>query len=397
MMMRNNLFVLLLLSAVSVFGQEIQVGEKVPAFQVELVDEDQSVFSFEGAAGKAVLIDFWASWCSPCVAGMPHLEALQQKYEGRLQVISASEEKYERISRFQDKRPYQFLFARDTGSLRALFPYQVIPHSVLIAPDGRLVAVTSPEHITDQVIEQVLAGQQINLPLKKDHFDFDPAHEYFDFDEDVQQLFQLQPYMSGLPAFSRTFPNGPFKQRRMTIFNLNVAGLYRKAYQVSSYRLIYEFDEATIDWEDKNNRFCLNIIVENPEQLYPSMKEQLRQHTDVLAKPSTHELEVLVIKKAEGGIKAKPVQDKGLTQARGDGFKNEGASMADFCDYLEGFGIVGMAVVNETGDDGLYDIDFSFDPENSQSFKEAMKNLGLTYEKGVRETEVLVLSMKENP
>ena len=94
MMMRNNLFVLLLLSAVSVFGQEIQIGEKVPAFKVELVDEDQSVFSFDGSTGKAVLIDFWASWCSPCVAGMPHLEALQKKFKGRLQVISASEEKY---------------------------------------------------------------------------------------------------------------------------------------------------------------------------------------------------------------------------------------------------------------------------------------------------------------
>lgn len=395
MMMRNNLFVLFLLTAVSAFGQEVQIGEKVPAFTVELVDEDQSVFSFDGSTGKAVLIDFWASWCSPCVAGMPHLEALQKKFEGRLQVISASEEKYERIRRFQDKRPFEFLFARDTGSLRALFPYQVIPHSVLIAPDGRLVAVTSPDHITDKVIEQVLAGQEISLPIKKDHFDFDPAHEYFDFDEEAQQLFQLQPYMSGIPTFSRTYTDGPFKQRRITIFNLNVAGLYRKAYQVSSYRLIYEFDESKIDWEDKNNRFCLNVIAQSPEQLYPYMQEQLNQHTPVVAKSSINELDVLIINKAEGGIKAKPVQEKGLTQARGDGFKNEGASMADFCGYLEHFGIVGMAVVDETGDDGLYAIDFSFDPENAQSFKDAMTKLGLTYEKGVRETEVLVLAMKE--
>lgn len=395
--MKNNLFVLLLLSTISLFGQEVQIGEKVPAFTVELVNEDRSVFSFDGSTEKAVLIDFWATWCSPCVAGMPHLEALQKKFQGRLQVISASEEKHERISRFQDKRPYQFLFARDTGSLRALFPYQVIPHSVLIAPDGRLVAVTSPDHITDKIIEQVLAGQEISLPIKKDHFNFDPAHEYFDFDEDVQQLFQLQPYMRGIPAFSRTYTDGSFKQRRLTIFNLNVAGLYRKAYQVSSYRLIYEFDESEIDWEDKNNRFCLNIIAQSPEQLYPYMKEQLSQHTQVLAEPSTLEIDVLVIKKAEGGIRAERAKEQGLTQARGDRFKNEGASMADFCDYLENFGIVGMAVVDETGDDKLYEIDFSFDPENAQSFKEAMTNLGLTYEKGVRKTEVLVLSMKENP
>ncbi|MEM8891087.1 MAG: TlpA disulfide reductase family protein [Bacteroidota bacterium] len=394
-MMRYFVLAFFLLSVLSVFGQEVQIGEKVPAFKVDLVDEEAAVFSFDGSSGKAVLIDFWASWCSPCIAGMPHLEALKKKFDGKLDVITASEEKYDRIRRFQEAKPYEFLFARDTGSLRALFPYQVIPHSVLIAPDGRLMAITSPEHITEEVIEEVLAGEEISLPVKKDNFDFDPTHEYFDFEEDVQELFQLQPHMRGIPAFSRRYPKGIFKDRRITIFNLNVAGLYRKAYQISSYRLIYEFDESLIDWEDTNNRFCLNVISKSPEDLYPFLQEQLKQHTEVLAEPSTREMEVLIIEQAEGGIKAKRVEEKGYTEARGDGFKNEGASIGDFCAYLEGFGIVGMAVVDESGEEGLFEIDFSFDPENSQSFKDALANLGLTYKKGVRETEVLVLSMKE--
>lgn len=393
--MRYFVLAFFLLSVLSVFGQEVQIGEKVPAFKVDLVDEEAAVFSFDGSSGKAVLIDFWASWCSPCIAGMPHLEALKKKFDGKLDVITASEEKYDRIRRFQEAKPYEFLFARDTGSLRALFPYQVIPHSVLIAPDGRLMAITSPEHITEEVIEEVLAGEEISLPVKKDNFDFDPTHEYFDFEEDVQELFQLQPHMRGIPAFSRRYPKGIFKDRRITIFNLNVAGLYRKAYQISSYRLIYEFDESLIDWEDTNNRFCLNVISKSPEDLYPFLQEQLKQHTEVLAEPSTREMEVLIIEQAEGGIKAKRVEEKGYTEARGDGFKNEGASIGDFCAYLEGFGIVGMAVVDESGEEGLFEIDFSFDPENSQSFKDALANLGLTYKKGVRETEVLVLSMKE--
>ncbi|MEM6804476.1 MAG: redoxin domain-containing protein [Bacteroidota bacterium] len=394
-MLRYYVLACLLFHLAGIFGQEIQVGEKVPAFEVELVDKERSEYSYDESKGKAVLIDFWATWCSPCVAGMPHLEALQKKFEADLEVISVSEEKYERISRFRDTKPYQFLFARDTGSLRALFPYQMIPHSVLIAPDGKLVAITSPEHITEQVIEKVLAAEEIHLPIKKDQFDFDPTHEYFDFEEEVQELFQLQPYMSGLPAFSKSYPKGPFKDRRISMFNLNVAGLYRKAYQMSTYRLVYEFDEAEIAWEDKNNRYCLNIIARNPQDLYPFMQEQLKQHTDVLAKPSLKELDVLIIEQAGGGIQAEQVSGKGLTEARGDGFKNEGASMADFCAYLENFGIVGMAVVDETGDEGLYDIDFSFQPENPQSFKEALANLGLTYKKGVRKTEVLILSKKE--
>lgn len=393
-MKRNYGVVCLLLSVTSVFGQGIEIGEKVPAFQVEMVNADQSFFSFDASNGKAVLIDFWATWCSPCISGMPHLEELQKRFEVRLQVVAASEEKLERLIRFREKKPFEFLFAKDTGTLRALFPYQVIPHSILISPEGNLVAITSPENITEEVITQVLAGKSINLPIKKDHFSFNPELEYFDFAEDVKQIFQLQPYMSGFPTFSRTFTEGPYKHRRITIFNFTIAGLYKYAYQISEYRLIYEFDQTLIDWKDKNNRYCLNVIATDPAKLYPFMKQQLSLNTEVLAKQAQRELEVLVVNTAEGGVKAKKGKEVGILKARGDKFQKKGATIAEFCDYLEEYGIVGMAVVDETGDKGLYEIDFSFSPENPQSFKEAMTDLGLTFKKASRKTDVLVLSMK---
>lgn len=310
-------------------GQEIKIGEQVPAFTIELVNDNQLEYSFDGS-NQAILIDFWATWCSPCVEGMPHLERLQNKFEGKLQVISVSEEKQERISRFQENRPYKFLFARDSGILRSFFPYQIIPHSVLIDSKGTVAAITSPEHITEQVIEQLLAGKEISLPTKVDHFDFDPGHEYFDFDEKAQQVFQLQPYMSGIPTFGITYNQGTFKQRRITLFNFSIAGLYRKAFGTSVYRIIYEFDESLIAWEDENNRYCLNAIAQSPEELYPFIKEQLREHTEVMAQPSTSELKALVIKKSEEGIKATRVQVEGIEEARGDGYKNDGASIQSF-------------------------------------------------------------------
>ena len=87
---------------------------------------------------------------------------------------------------------------------------------------------------------------------------------------------------------------------------------------------------------------------------------------------------------------------EGIEEARGDGYKNDGASISEFCEYLEQYGIVGMAVIDKTGDDKLYDIDFSFDPENNQSFRDGMANLGLSYSVEVVKTEVLVLSLKED-
>ncbi len=395
-MTRNYISLFCLLFANIAVGQEIEIGDQVPAFTLNLVDDNQLEYNYNESTNKAILLYFGATWCSPCVDGMPHLERLQKKFDGMLQVISVSEEKYERIRRFQQNRPYQFLFARDTGMLRSFFPYQVIPHCILIDPNGTVAAITSPEHITEKVVEQLLGEKGISLPTKEDHFDFDPGHEYFDFDVEVQEVFQLQPYMSGIPTVNLSYNEGSFKQRRLAFFNFGIAGLFRKAYQTSVYRMIYEFDESLIGWEEKNNRFCLNVIAQSPKELFPFMQEQLNVHTEVIAQPSTDKLKVLVIEKAEGGIRAKRAQGIGIEEARGDGYKNEGASLSDFCNYLEQYGIVGMAVVDSTGTEGLYDIDFSFEPENNESFKVAMASLGLTYRIDLLKTDVLILKLKGN-
>jgi len=55
-----------------------------------------------------------------------------------------------------------------------------------------------------------------------------------------------------------------------------------------------------------------------------------------------------------------------------------------------------MAVVDSTGTEGLYDIDFSFEPENNESFKVAMASLGLTYRIDLLKTDVLILKLKGN-
>ena len=54
-----------------------------------------------------------------------------------------------------------------------------------------------------------------------------------------------------------------------------------------------------------------------------------------------------------------------------------------------------MPVVDETGEERLFDIQFSFDPEDSETFKHAVAELGLQYGKAVREIEVLVLYEEE--
>jgi thiol-disulfide isomerase/thioredoxin len=52
------------------------------------LEATESGIKFDGLEGKVVLLDFFATWCPPCRAEMPHLVNLQKKYDGKIQILS---------------------------------------------------------------------------------------------------------------------------------------------------------------------------------------------------------------------------------------------------------------------------------------------------------------------
>jgi len=376
-------------------AQPLGLGERIPPLSFSLLGEETSSLDSEALAGKIILLDFWATWCSPCISGMSHLDELQNTFHDQLQVISVSEETENRLERFIQKTDHQMLFAQDTGALRELFPYRVIPHAVLINANGEVVAITAPENITAVVIEKVLRGESIDLPVKQSKQDFDPLYDYFQADTLTEASFNLQPNNPDLPSFTKAYREGPFKGRRFTAYNQTIEGLYRDAYQISGLRLEFTFDEELVSWDDEHNRYCMDIIVSDPLELFTALKKELSLAHPVKARMEQRTREVVVLQTIDGQVLATEGAHTDNIMGRGDGFSSEGATMKDFCDYLENFGIFGYPVVDETGDSDAYQIDFSFDPENPDTFRTAMKKLGLKYAKAQREIEVLVLYLEE--
>lgn len=379
----------------AVSAKQISINEAMPAFSLELLNSDDPKISLDELKGKVILLDFWATWCSPCITGMSHLDSLQKHFKDKLQVIAISTEETARLKRFIQKTNHAFLFARDNGALEEIVKYRVIPHAVLIDRSGKIAAITAPKHITHHTIEDVLNDQPVQLPEKVDIMDFDPTIDYFNADSGTSYSFDIQSYNSSFPTFSKTYHEGPFKNRRITIYNQNIEGLYRNAYQTSTYRVTLEFDEKLIDWKNKKNRYSMDIIVEQPEELYPMLQRKLDESLSIKAKTEMKKMKVVVLRKTQEGISAEKTTEPTRYNGKGDGFSSEGASMEDFREYLEDFGIFGLPVVDETNDNSLYKIDFSFDPENPESFKQAMKNLGLSYSWDERTIESLVLYKEE--
>ncbi|MEM1069778.1 MAG: TlpA disulfide reductase family protein [Planctomycetota bacterium] len=80
---------------------ELGIGSKAPALDIEHWVQDGNGFFkpvTEFSSGKVYVVEFWATWCGPCIASMPHLAELQTKYRGRgVQIVSISDESLDEV------------------------------------------------------------------------------------------------------------------------------------------------------------------------------------------------------------------------------------------------------------------------------------------------------------
>lgn len=97
--------------------------------------------------GKAVLINFWASWCEPCRAEMPSLQALAQQHGPDLQVLAVNfKETVPAVQRFLQQSSLQLPVILDPqGVLARQWDITIFPSTVMIAADGRVRGVLRGE------------------------------------------------------------------------------------------------------------------------------------------------------------------------------------------------------------------------------------------------------------
>jgi thiol-disulfide isomerase/thioredoxin len=93
--------------------------------------------------GRAVLLNFWASWCTPCEMEMPGLERLHRRVGGRLAVLAVNfGEAAERVRVFGERHALTFPMLLDRrGEVFARYAVRALPFTLLLDRDGRPVAV----------------------------------------------------------------------------------------------------------------------------------------------------------------------------------------------------------------------------------------------------------------
>ena len=126
----------------------LRPGVVFPAFRLRALGDTSTVITNDAFAGKLTLIDFWATWCTPCIAEMPVLHQAHERFKERgFQILSISaDESIEPVVRLRrGKWPMPWLHAWSAGGpdSPALKALGVIgfPTAVLVDSTGRIVAV----------------------------------------------------------------------------------------------------------------------------------------------------------------------------------------------------------------------------------------------------------------
>ncbi len=133
--------VLFILGTVSCKGKEKEIVASQSGTDIEkvqLTDLNGQLLNIKQYAGKTVFINFWATWCKPCIAEMPSIEKAKNKLSDQnIVFLLASNESLQEIEDFKNSNSYTSAYVR-IENMEAL-NIQAIPTTYIYNPDGKLV------------------------------------------------------------------------------------------------------------------------------------------------------------------------------------------------------------------------------------------------------------------
>ena len=166
-----------------VFAQErgLHIGQTPPELVYFSLPGNKTVtYKEDDFKNKVFLIDFWATWCGPCIESIPHLNKLVDKYKN-VKFISVTYEPENLVKEFLKDHPMKSeVVLDDDFKMFRSYNAWAIPNVVMINSKGKIAGRIHPSRLTEEVIEVLLnGGVPVVEQTPEDAFDPAGAEEYF--------------------------------------------------------------------------------------------------------------------------------------------------------------------------------------------------------------------------
>lgn len=135
------------------FFNGVEIGVPLPENDLQFLGTTATT------TDHTLLIDFWATWCEPCRASIPKLNAWHQKFgPNGLVIIGVSQETKEVVDPFLKKLPMHYASAVEgSKSLHKALGIKALPYAIFVNRAGKIVWRGQPSEITDELILSILA------------------------------------------------------------------------------------------------------------------------------------------------------------------------------------------------------------------------------------------------
>ncbi|MGG9960457.1 redoxin domain-containing protein [Ferruginibacter sp. SUN106] len=350
---------------------------------------------------KVIILNFWGTWCSPCIPEMDNLAKLQQANAKNIQVIGISNDLPERLRKYLITKPSMLWLATDTSYfLYQLFGFASVGHSAIIGADKKIIALVNTDSVDQKMINKILKGEKVLSSANIKEPAINTAEDPFGIDSLTDHSFTIRGYMYGVQTMSKTPNEGPYAYRRISFFNLCISEICRDAFDIHSPKqMIYEIDKKQLcNFDDKKSLYCVDIVVKpgDKDSLLPLLQQKLITALPFAIRTEYRNMPVYILKQKEGVALNMPVS----TAARssygfsGNGYEGTAVLVTDFAkNYLTNE--LQMPVIDETGLTARYDIKTVNELRTAQNTIAAVEKLGLVLEKSERQVKVIVMGAKK--
>ena len=371
-----------------------KVGDLASEIQLEATIGHSGPATLGELRGRAVVLEMWATWCSPCIPALDHLAEVAAEVEDLpVTFIAVTDEPEETVRQFLAKRPTALPIGVDSdSSVFDAYRPGARPQTLLIAPDGTLAARTVPDDVTADVLRNLIAGEPLGeleaapVNLRRESaerlvdamaYDRLTRDELDRLDQGTVYKAIMRPYegpgAGGIFIYNRA--NRPFAYRRVTSRALPTALVF---WATDGFGLQHE-DTAglpQVPW-------FADVIVPEGE---PTMREVKAETLRLVEKTfgakvsrevrPTDVLRLVRIEDAPLGVTE--AEERGTISMQGSNVEASGRPFREFVLYLQSH--VDRPILDETGLDtgifALYDFEMEFVLGVEGEMDRALANLG---------------------
>lgn len=383
---------LMSVAALSVWADP-QIGAAAPPLSLSRVLQasDGQATSLTALRGQAVVIEFWATWCTGCREQIAHLNALEQRFRGRpLRFLSITDEDPELVSRFLKDYPISGWIGIDAGG-KTVQDYGIVgwPTTVLVDAAGIVQGAGNASELSAPILEALLARQPVAFNRT--------AGKTVKLQSVPEPLFQLMLRPAAPVSITGYSPGAVsgVRGKKWEAWGVPMSMLLAEAYGVPEDRIERA---AGIDWE---RRAGFDVSVSAPELTNIGRTDLLLRLVETTFKISARrvprETDVLVLESSEG--QTHRLRPSSSSSSRWGVPGNITVSAAPIA------GIVALAsrttgkmVVDETGLAGRYDFELRWDTRDPNSISQAIHSqLGLRLSAKRRFVDHLVIDSLTMP